>query len=356
MDSVVPQSCGMDWHHRPLVRHMDRLGYSTRWQKHHHGSRVSRTCLESGVCTQTPCLRVVGGDLGPRGHLLCQSVFPFRPPISKLTSSKAFVASLISASATAQSGFVVDNPTVSVAHSATKGALSNLVLPTGVFSFVLIVVVAVTSLPLVRRKNFNTFYFIHVIFAALILISACLHASTNFYFLLPGLLLWVSDWVWRLRCSLLVRSEAIVEKAGNGWTRVTLPSHQPLTPNDAEKHETSSSSTSSPTLATYYVNFPTLSKMELHPFTAASPVSAEVGPVLLFRRRPERKKARQTKREFTWAVAAAAETSAEPSKLQVGTISSTPKTNSADLEYRFESKDPTLPQCQRPVGQTISFC
>ncbi|TKA62935.1 hypothetical protein B0A55_12313 [Friedmanniomyces simplex] len=244
----------------------------------------------------------------------------------------SFVASLISASAASQSEFVVDNPTVSVAESATGGPLSNLVLPTGVFSFALTLVVTVTSLPALRRKNFNTFYFIHVIFVAIILILTCIHASTNFYFLLPGVLLWVADWVWRVRNSLVTRTEAVVENAGNGWVRVRLRSEHARSASDGEKGAGAMSSSTTPVLATYYINFPRISKVELHPFTAASTGTADTGPVLLFQRGPERKKAKQTAKEFTWAVAAAADNSAGmASTLQVYVTLKTAPVNNADV-------------------------
>jgi len=214
--------------------------------------------------------------------------------MSELTLSQAFVAAYASAPASAQSGFVVDNPTVSVAEQALGSPYSNLVLPTGVFSFVLILVVTITALPALRRRSYNTFYFIHVIFAALILILTSIHASTNFYFLLPGLLLWVGDWVWRLRHSLSTKEVAIVENAGNGWTRVRLPSEHALSANDGEKGASALSTLATPVLATYYVNFPSISKLQVHPFTAASTGSGGTGPVLLFRRGPERKKAKKT--------------------------------------------------------------
>ena len=207
---------------------------------------------------------------------------------------------------------MVDNPTVSVVESAAQGPLSYLVLPTGVFSFALLLVVTITSLPVLRRRSFNAFYFIHIIFVAVILVLTCLHASTNFYFLLPGLVLWVSDWVWRARNSLATKAEAVVENAGNGWTRITLLPKQVPIANDGEKGPTAASpSLATAMLATYYVNFPRVSKFQVHPFTAASNGSAETGPVLLFRRGPERKKAKQTEKEFTWAVAAAANAVAE---------------------------------------------
>ncbi|KAK1820890.1 hypothetical protein LTR12_004761 [Friedmanniomyces endolithicus] len=249
----------------------------------------------------------------------------------------AFVAAYASAPASAQSAFVVDNPTVSVAEQALESPYSNLVLPTGVFSFVLILVVTITALPALRRSSYNTFYFIHVVFAALILILTSIHASTNFYFLLPGLLLWLADWVWRLRHSLSTKEEAIVENASNGWTRVRLPSEHALSANDGEKGANALSTLSTPVLATYYVNFPSISKLQVHPFTAASTGSAGTGPVLLFRRGPERKKAKKTAKEFTWAVAATAadKTSAgTPSTLKVRVegpyTSSIPEASHAD--------------------------
>ncbi|KAK4579800.1 hypothetical protein LTR86_000001 [Recurvomyces mirabilis] len=230
-----------------------------------------------------------------------------------------FVASLVAASATVQNEFVVDNPTVSVDEATAKGHISYLVLPTGVFTFVLLVAVTITSLPILRRRSFNTFYFVHIVLVVIILIFACLHASTNFYCLLPGLLLWAADWVWRLRNSLANKVEATVENAGNGWTRVTLHSKRLEIARSGEKGaSTMSPAFEIPVLATYYINFPRVSKLQIHPFTAASAGSAETGPALLFRRGPERKKDRRTQKEFTWALAAAAGDTVEvPSTIEI---------------------------------------
>lgn len=54
-----------------------------------------------------------------------------------------------------------------------------------------------TSLSFVRAKHFNTFYFTHLT-AVVAIIIVCLHASTMFYCLAPGLVMWLLDWWMRL--------------------------------------------------------------------------------------------------------------------------------------------------------------
>ena len=149
-------------------------------------------------------------------------------------------------------------------------------------------------LPILRRRNYNAFYFTHVIFAAAIIILTCLHASTNFYFCLPGLLLWIADWVWRVRNALGSKVEVLVENAGDGWYRIRLPHRKgPELESGQEFHNP---------LATYYVNFAAVSRLQIHPFTAASIGHGheKTGPLLLFRRGPERKKIQKRDSEWTW--------------------------------------------------------
>ncbi|TKA55282.1 hypothetical protein B0A49_12684, partial [Cryomyces minteri] len=215
-----------------------------------------------------------------------------------------FVAAVASSPPVAMHEFLIDNPMISVAQSTGDGPLSFLVLPTGVISFVLILVVVITSLSVLRRKKFNTFYFVHISVAVIILILTCLHASTNFYCLLPGLLLWAGDWVWRLCNALAKKTEATVENAGNGWYRVRLPPKHAGLVKDVEKSEAAvPKSGSDRVLATYYINFPSVSKLQIHPFTAATAETTGSGPVLLFQRGPERKKSKQSEKEWTWALA-----------------------------------------------------
>lgn len=59
-------------------------------------------------------------------------------------------------------------------------------------------VMTVTALPILRRINYNTFYYAHLMCSCLVFTSANIHANTNFYFLFSGLLLWVFDRAWRI--------------------------------------------------------------------------------------------------------------------------------------------------------------
>lgn len=68
---------------------------------------------------------------------------------------------------------------------------------TGLFTTVIMLLIFITTLPHIRRHHFNTFYFTHLVAIAAIIVI-CLHASTMFYCLAPGLVLWLIDWGMRV--------------------------------------------------------------------------------------------------------------------------------------------------------------
>ena len=200
--------------------------------------------------------------------------------------------------------FNVDNPTLSMPESDARGPWSSTTLPTGMFSFLLILLMVITSLPPIRRSSYNTFYYTHVISSICLFIVASIHASTDFYFLLPGLLLWVYDWMRRIQTGLRTKISTKLEDAGNGWFRVQLP---PLKPNPTdEKLKTNP-------LETYYLNFPSVSRFQVHALTAAATGSSNAGPTFLFQRATGKKQPSLDK-EWTWKLASKASTSNEKDK------------------------------------------
>ncbi|KAK5731322.1 hypothetical protein LTR15_001261 [Elasticomyces elasticus] len=218
-----------------------------------------------------------------------------------------FVGSIASAPAAVRQDFLVDNPTVTVEEASDKIPLNYLVLPTGVISFVLTLVVLITSLPALRRKAYDVFYAIHIICAVGITVLTSLHASTNFYFLLPGLFLWIADWILRVRSSLRKLQHIDVENAGSGWYRVHLPSVVP----DTHLEQGPAMPLSVNPLATYYINIPSISKTQLHPFTAATTASSATAAILLFQQAPGRKVFKKSEKEWTWRVASAVDSGSE---------------------------------------------
>ena len=245
------------------------------------------------------------------GLLYYVSIFlTYSQQLPRLTRLQSFLAAWVSVVSikNIRLQFVPDNPLVTWPEAAVNGPYSWFTLPTGAISGIMLIpIMVITSLPVLRRINYNTFYFIHVVLAFFVIFLVCLHASTGFYFILPGLLLWVSDWVWRIRYALGARVDVQVENAGHGWYRIRLP-QKPIARSEG-LHLEKGKETVSPShpMATYYVNIIQISKLQIHPFTAVSVESSKAGPVLLFQRSPERKKAKKRDMEWTWQLGALAD-------------------------------------------------
>ena len=152
------------------------------------------------------------------------------------------------------------------------------------------ILIVITSLPKLRRASYNTFYYTHVIGSCLFFFLISIHASTDFYFLLPGLILWLFDWLARLRRLQKNTVEARVENAGNGWYRICIPG--------AIGPDTSEGATCPP-LQAYYLNFPSISKLQCHAYTSSDTGGGSQGPSFLFRL-AEGKTQTKLDKEWTW--------------------------------------------------------
>ena len=86
---------------------------------------------------------------------------------------------------------------------------------TGSVTTLIMAALAVTTLPKIRAKNFNLFYFTHLL-SILMVIIICLHASTMFYCTAPGLAMWVLDWGMRLH-ELRRTLNGTISTLGRGW-------------------------------------------------------------------------------------------------------------------------------------------
>ncbi|CAG7561206.1 unnamed protein product [Fusarium equiseti] len=182
--------------------------------------------------------------------------------------------------------FAIGNPALTVAESKQLGGWFSLTYYVGIAAILPVLIILVTSMPWIRRHHYNLFYFSHVTLGTLAIVASCLHASTNFYLLLPGLLLWIVDWTRRMffgeAKGLVSKTPTVLEVAENGWLRVSLLPNRAI---------------SGPPLLYYYLNFPSVSKVQTHAFTAVAHPANNGGPVFLIQ--PEAKE-----REWTWKLRA----------------------------------------------------
>jgi ferric-chelate reductase len=227
-------------------------------------------------------------------------------PCFRALSMQTFVAEYAKAPGESKEQFNIDNPTLTMAEAEAKGGWYFATLPSGMFAFLLMLVMVVTALPFMRRHSYNTFYYTHIICSIVVYIALAVHASTDFYFLLPGLSLWLIDWAWRWfrgDGGLSKQLDAVLENASNGWYRITLPvsernMEQMSAREDEEKH---TSAFGSP-IRSFYINFPSVSRLQSHAFTAAKSATSTSGAVFLFQRAVGKKPGKLEK-EWTWRVA-----------------------------------------------------
>ena len=112
------------------------------------------------------------------------------------------------------------NPTY-LYHETWPGDASSLgiwrasLIFSGCLAALIMLLLFVTALPKVRIKHFNLFYFTHL-FSIVMVVIICLHASTIFYCVAPGLAMWVLDWSMRLY-ELRKPVYGNIAKLGQGW-------------------------------------------------------------------------------------------------------------------------------------------
>ncbi|RSL81912.1 hypothetical protein BHE90_006622 [Fusarium euwallaceae] len=207
-----------------------------------------------------------------------------------------------------EEAFSTGNPTMTLKESEGRSEWYTTTTYNGAAALVVIIFITLTASAWIRRRSYNFFYYTHVVCAILIFIGASIHASTDFYLLLPGLCLWVFDWAYRLfrgeGGGLSEKTNATLENAGNGWYRLSLPILTRSTKSYDEIAEslTETGLSSLTPLKTYYLNIPSISKLQNHAFTAAVPASNTSGAVFLFQRAGEASK--KTQKEWTWKVGA----------------------------------------------------
>ncbi|KAG4283258.1 hypothetical protein FPRO06_09931 [Fusarium proliferatum] len=199
-----------------------------------------------------------------------------------------------------EEAFATGNPAMTLTGSKQRSSWFTMTTYTGIGALLPIFLIVLTSIPWIRRRHYNLFYYSHVFLGTIIFAASCIHASTDLYLLIPGLLLWFIDLIRRFffgETNGLSRTVlATLENADNGWVRISLPASE-RTGLSVEKQVSSTQP-----LSYYYLNFPSVSKLQNHAFTAAIPSSSASGPVFLLQR-TKGKKQKTLDKEWTWVLA-----------------------------------------------------
>ncbi|KAH7024841.1 uncharacterized protein B0I36DRAFT_249881 [Microdochium trichocladiopsis] len=203
-----------------------------------------------------------------------------------------------------EQAFSSGNPTMTFQEGQARSSWYGYTSYTGIVAVVFMIIITATALPFVRRRNYNIFYYCHMICSVCIFVAACVHASTNFYFLLPGLFLWIIDWGWRFfrgeTGGLHKKITGTLENAGGGWYRFSLStSAGALGSHNRIATTTGKEVSPSHPIQSYYLNIPAVSRIQNHAFTAAKTSSTTSSPVFLLQRSTGKNQKKLVK-EWTW--------------------------------------------------------
>ena len=128
--------------------------------------------------------------------------------------------------------FPVLNPTY-LYHEVWPGNSSRLgvwrasLIFTGITAAFIFLLIFITTLPFIRSRHFNLFYFTHLL-GIIAVVVICLHASTMLYCTAPGLMMWLLDWLMRLY-ELWAPLDGNIKALEKGWywLATTLPPVDP---------------------------------------------------------------------------------------------------------------------------------
>ncbi|CAK4668130.1 unnamed protein product [Aphanomyces euteiches] len=127
----------------------------------------------------------------------------------------------------------------------------------GLLAFFCFGTMSLSALEPIRRHHYNTFYYFHRVASVLGLIFVLLHSKTVQYAMILPLVIYVLSGLFRLR-AFFNRFDASIKVHGTNTVLLKLP----VTP------QTTKWATTANPCAFFWVNVPSVSRLEWHPFTA----------------------------------------------------------------------------------------
>lgn len=85
------------------------------------------------------------------------------------------------------------------------------------------------TFPTIRRKVYHLFYGIHLVFGPIMIIAACLHTSSIWYYCMPGIFLLLTDWCTRL-CNYTAQTRCVASREACGYIRIDIFSKMKVNP------------------------------------------------------------------------------------------------------------------------------
>ena len=138
------------------------------------------------------------------------------------------------------------------------GKSSEYVYWTGTAAFASGIIIWITSIDWIRRNHFNVFYYAHFLFIAFFVLGF-LHVKETRVYLALGIVFYIFDRVLRALWTLFPRKTLVFQNKGKDVCQVRFPKN-PIT-SFLGQHKVGQY---------YFVNFPSISMTEWHPFSVSS--------------------------------------------------------------------------------------
>uniref|UniRef100_L2FHF1 NADPH oxidase 1 n=1 Tax=Colletotrichum fructicola (strain Nara gc5) TaxID=1213859 RepID=L2FHF1_COLFN len=139
-----------------------------------------------------------------------------------------------------------------IATDQLADSFSNLRIQVGAMAWASLVLISLTSVPIIRRRFFEVFYYSHALFF-LFVVGALIHATKGPEFLLPGLLLWGCDRFLRFYYNFRSINTTAVQNHHGDVVKIKFEGMKPRHPGQIT-----------------WVQIPSVSFLNWHPFTIAS--------------------------------------------------------------------------------------
>jgi len=134
----------------------------------------------------------------------------------------------------------------------------------GMMCWVAVTIIFLSSLSFIRRRFFEVFYYAHLVLFLIFIGGALYHASFGVEFMVPGLVLWGVDRMYRLFARFRTVTVTSVTHYPGDLTKIKFRGLRTFMPGQIA-----------------WIQIPSVSQLNWHPFTIASAPGEEVGTIAM---------------------------------------------------------------------------